>query len=132
MAAAQSGTPGPVFVELPLDVLYPYFMVEKEMIPAQLPKGLMGRVVVWYLQNCLANLFAGAWEPRPEGPLPLDIPQASPQQVQRCVEILSRAKRPLLVLGSQALLPPASSGGCLGGCWAAITLSTSGRTAALP
>lgn len=27
-------------------------------------------------------------------------------QVQRCVEILSRAKRPLLVLGSQALLPP--------------------------
>lgn len=27
-------------------------------------------------------------------------------QVQRCVEILSRAKRPLVVLGSQALLPP--------------------------
>lgn len=38
---------GPVFVELPLDVLYPYFMVEKEMIPAKLPKGLLGRVVVW-------------------------------------------------------------------------------------
>lgn len=38
---------GPVFVELPLDVLYPYFMVEKEMIPATLPKGLMGRVVFW-------------------------------------------------------------------------------------
>ncbi|NP_001346230.1 2-hydroxyacyl-CoA lyase 2 isoform 1 [Mus musculus] len=106
IAAAQSGTPGPVFVELPLDVLYPYFMVEKEMIPTKLPNSLMGRVVVWYLQNCLANLFVGAWEPRPEGPLPLDIPQASPQQVQRCVEILSRAKRPLLVLGSQALLPP--------------------------
>lgn len=73
IAAAQSGTPGrwrrrglgfggccsrcrgphlplpagPVFVELPLDVLYPYFMVEKEMIPAKLPKGLMGRVIVW-------------------------------------------------------------------------------------
>lgn len=106
MAAAQSGTPGPVFVELPLDVLYPYFMVEKEMVPAKPPKGFMGRVVSWYLQNCLNNLFVGAWEPHPEGPLPLDIPQASPQQVQRCVEILSRAKRPLLVLGSQALLPP--------------------------
>lgn len=34
-----------------------------------------------YLANSLANLFAGAWEPQPEGPLPLDIPQASPQQV---------------------------------------------------
>uniref|UniRef100_A0A8D2E4Y7 2-hydroxyacyl-CoA lyase 2 n=1 Tax=Sciurus vulgaris TaxID=55149 RepID=A0A8D2E4Y7_SCIVU len=106
MAAAQSGTPGPVFVELPVDVLYPYFMIQKEMVPAKLPKGLMGRVISWYLKNCLANLFVGAWEPQPEGPLPLDIPQASPQQVQRCVEILSRAKRPLLVLGSQALLPP--------------------------
>ncbi|XP_033709662.1 2-hydroxyacyl-CoA lyase 2 isoform X4 [Tursiops truncatus] len=62
-----------------------------------------------YLENYLANLFAGAWEPQPEGPLPLDIPQASPQQVQRCVEILSRAKRPLVLLGSQALLPPTPS-----------------------
>ncbi|XP_048954296.1 2-hydroxyacyl-CoA lyase 2 isoform X1 [Canis lupus baileyi] len=106
MAAAQSGTPGPVFVELPIDVLYPYFMVQKEMVPTKPPKGLMGRVVSWYLENHLANLFAGAWEPQPEGPLPLDIPQASPQQVQRCMEILSRAKRPLIVLGSQALLPP--------------------------
>ncbi|XP_069864489.1 2-hydroxyacyl-CoA lyase 2 [Dipodomys merriami] len=106
IAAAQSGTPGPVFVELPLDVLYPYYMVQKETIPAQVPKGLMGRVVLWYLENCLANLFAGAWEPQPEGPLPLHIPLAPSQQVQRCVEIVSRAKKPLLVMGSQALLPP--------------------------
>ncbi|XP_020757693.1 2-hydroxyacyl-CoA lyase 2 isoform X1 [Odocoileus virginianus] len=109
MAAAQSGTPGPVFVELPIDVLYPYFIVQKEMIPAKSPKGLVDRVVRWYLVNSLANLFAGAWEPQPEGPLPLDIPQASPQQVQRCVEILSRAKRPLMLIGSQALLPPTSA-----------------------
>uniref|UniRef100_A0A2K5NYM8 2-hydroxyacyl-CoA lyase 2 n=1 Tax=Cercocebus atys TaxID=9531 RepID=A0A2K5NYM8_CERAT len=84
MAAAQSGTPGPVFVELPIDVLYPYFMVQKEMVPAKPRKGLVGRVVSWYLENYLANLFAGAWEPQPEGPLPLDIPQASPQQPQPC------------------------------------------------
>ncbi|KAB0357717.1 hypothetical protein FD754_001873 [Muntiacus muntjak] len=109
MAAAQSGTPGPVFVELPIDVLYPYFMVQKEMMPAKPPKGLVDRAVHWYLANSLANLFAGAWEPQPEGPLPLNIPQASPQQVQRCVEILSRAKRPLMLIGSQALLPPTSA-----------------------
>ncbi|XP_006876876.1 PREDICTED: acetolactate synthase-like protein [Chrysochloris asiatica] len=106
LAAAQSGTPGPVFVELPIDVLYPYFMVQKEMLPAKPPKGLLGWGVTWYLKNHLANLFAGAWEPQPEGPLPLDIPQAPPQQIQRCIEILSRAKRPLILLGSQALLPP--------------------------
>lgn len=38
---------GPVFVELPIDVLYPYFMVQKEMVPAKPPKGLMGHVVAW-------------------------------------------------------------------------------------
>lgn len=38
---------GPVFVELPIDVLYPYFMVQKEMMPAKPPKGLMGRAVHW-------------------------------------------------------------------------------------
>ncbi|XP_074060383.1 2-hydroxyacyl-CoA lyase 2 [Macrotis lagotis] len=106
LAAAQSGTPGPVFVELPIDVLYPYFLVQKEVMPSKAPKSLMGKLVSWYLKNHLANLFAGAWEPQPQGPLPLDIPQASSQQVQRCVELLSRAKKPLLLLGSQALLPP--------------------------
>lgn len=109
MAAAQSGTADPVFVELSLDVLYPYFLLQKEMVPGKPPKGLMSRAVHWYLANSLANLFAGAWEPQPEGPLPLDIPQASPQQVQQYVEILSRAKRPLMLIGSQALLPSTSS-----------------------
>ncbi|XP_066888433.1 2-hydroxyacyl-CoA lyase 2 isoform X2 [Kogia breviceps] len=108
-ADAVARLTGPVFVELPIDVLYPYFMVQKEMMSAKPPKGLVGKGVSWYLENYLANLFAGAWEPQPEGPLPLDIPQASPQQVQRCVEILSRAKRPLVLLGSQALLPPTPS-----------------------
>ncbi|NXL06779.1 ILVBL protein, partial [Mesembrinibis cayennensis] len=31
IATAQSGTPGPVFVELPIDVLYPFHVVEKEI-----------------------------------------------------------------------------------------------------
>ena len=69
-------------MELPLDVLYPYFMVQKEMVPGKPPKVVMSPAVHWYLANPLANLFAGAWELEPEGPLPLDIPQASPQQVQ--------------------------------------------------
>ena len=29
---ALSGTPGPVFVELPLDILYSYSVVEKELV----------------------------------------------------------------------------------------------------
>ncbi|XP_029814575.1 acetolactate synthase-like protein, partial [Manacus vitellinus] len=64
IAAAQSGTPGPVFVELPIDVLYPFHVVQRELGGARGPRGLRGKVVHWYLQNYLHNLFAGAWEPR--------------------------------------------------------------------
>uniref|UniRef100_A0A8D3D9J0 2-hydroxyacyl-CoA lyase 2 n=1 Tax=Scophthalmus maximus TaxID=52904 RepID=A0A8D3D9J0_SCOMX len=106
LAVAQSGTPGPVFIEFPIDTLYPYHLVSKEFGVKNPPKGLMGKIVSWYLGNHLMNLFAGAWETRDVSPLPVDIPQATDDQVQRCIELVSRAKKPVILLGSQATLPP--------------------------
>ncbi|KAK7099319.1 hypothetical protein V1264_003470 [Littorina saxatilis] len=107
LQAAQSGTPGPVFVEFPIDTLYPYPLVKREI--GMKDKGqtsFMQKIVNWYLQNHLSNLFAGAWEVRDSTPLPVSIPQASSSQVQQCVQLLSRAKKPVILLGSQATLPP--------------------------
>lgn len=106
IAVAQSGTPGPVFVEFPIDVLYPYHVVQREIIPKRAPKGLMGKSVSWYLQNHLHNLFAGAWDARDVSPLPVDVPMATAVEVQSCVEMVSRAKKPVILLGSQVTLPP--------------------------
>uniref|UniRef100_A0A8C9YTX8 2-hydroxyacyl-CoA lyase 2 n=1 Tax=Sander lucioperca TaxID=283035 RepID=A0A8C9YTX8_SANLU len=103
LAIAQSGTPGPVFIEFPIDTLYPYHLVSKEFGVKNPPKGLMGKIVSWYLNNHLMNLFAGAWETRDMSPLPVDIPQATDDQ---CIELVSRAKKPVILLGSQATLPP--------------------------
>lgn len=48
LAAAQSGTPGPVFIELPIDTLYPFHLVSKEFGVKNPPKGLLGKIVSWY------------------------------------------------------------------------------------
>uniref|UniRef100_A0A8C0ECQ3 IlvB acetolactate synthase like n=1 Tax=Bubo bubo TaxID=30461 RepID=A0A8C0ECQ3_BUBBB len=106
IATAQSGTPGPVFVELPIDVLYPFHVVEKEIGGTKSSRGLRGKAVQWYLQNYIRNLFAGAWEPRDMSPLPVKVPLATDDEVQQCVELVSRAVKPLVLVGSQAMLPP--------------------------
>ncbi|CAN8010762.1 unnamed protein product [Ixodes pacificus] len=103
---AQSDTPGPVFVELPIDVLYPYAIVQSEVGFKGSPKGFSQKLVKWYLDYYMHNLFAGAFRKRDASPLPVTIPTARPSQVQKCAEMLSQAKRPVIILGSQSTLPP--------------------------
>ena len=74
--AAQSGTPGPVFVEFPIDVLYPYEVVKKEIGMKGKGKSLVQKIINMYLQNHLSNLFVGAWEPRDPSPIPVSLPFA--------------------------------------------------------
>jgi len=103
---AQSGTPGPVFVEFPIDVLYNYKLVIREVGVKSSGGGLVTKVVNAYLQNYTNNIFSGAWEPRKTTPLPVDIPTPSLEQVNSAATILSKARKPVIVIGSQTLLPP--------------------------
>ncbi|KAL7648039.1 UNVERIFIED_CONTAM: hypothetical protein RMT77_001656 [Armadillidium vulgare] len=106
LQVAQSGTPGPVFVELPLDVLYPYQMVSQEMAPKEHGKTITQKIVNWYLNNHLSNLYAGAWEPSDKSPLKPDISFANISTVQKCADLIMNGKKPVIVVGSQATLPP--------------------------
>uniref|UniRef100_A0A8C3UMX3 2-hydroxyacyl-CoA lyase 2 n=1 Tax=Catharus ustulatus TaxID=91951 RepID=A0A8C3UMX3_CATUS len=99
IATATGGTPGPVFVELPIDVLYPFHVVQKELGAPNPPGAVPGTIIYGICSRA-------RWELRDPTPLPLSVPKATPEQVQLCSELLSRAQRPLVLVGSQALLPP--------------------------
>ena len=110
LAAAQSGTPGPVFVEFPIDTLYPYALVAKEVGATPEAKTLVQRVVNWYLDNYLNNLFAGAFDPMESRPLKVNIPFVGGDVVRRCAALVAASRRPVVVVGSQATLPPTPAG----------------------
>ena len=106
IAIAQSGTPGPVFVEFPIDALYHYDIVQKEIAKPSAAKSIAQRIHQFYVNNYINQLFADAFIPRPMGPLPVDTPSASAAQVVSAMRLLKSSKRPVCLLGSQALLPP--------------------------
>ena len=99
---AQSGTPGPVFVELPLDVLYPYSVV-LEQINKKHDDSFVSKLTNWYLNGYLNNLFFAAFDCKDIFPLRPFIPQPKSTDIKEAVELIMNSKRPVLVLGSQAV-----------------------------
>lgn len=111
---AQSGTPGPVFVELPVDSLYPYEIVKKELSFKDSPnkrKSIGRRISNFYVQNYIDQLFAGAWSAQAMSPLPKSHPPTSAGDISKCAALIRSAKKPVFILGSQATLPPISTKG---------------------
>jgi acetolactate synthase-like protein len=101
---AQEGVPGPVFVECPADLLYGESLV-REWYGAAIPgRSLVDRATKAYLRWHVRRIFAGATRPvamRPSAPQVKDAPGNT---VDRTVERLRHARRPLLLVGSQAVL----------------------------
>lgn len=100
---AQTGTPGPVFVEIPIDLLYPFAVVKQWTLGAA-GKGFAGKVTGAYLQYHLQRTYAHAWDRRAAAPVPMAAPQPTNMQMQQVWERLRQAERPVLIIGSQALL----------------------------
>jgi len=102
---AQSGVPGPVFVELPADLLYPESFVRDGYSDFRSKgKGLRQRLLNWYIERHVTNLFAGAWDHRAGAPQAPSVPAYTPAQVEQTLSRLRQAQQPVLVISSQAML----------------------------
>jgi acetolactate synthase-like protein len=108
---ARHGVPGPVFLECPVDLLYPEALV-REWYGAKAGKGagrLGDRARQWYVGRHLRRLFDAAL-PVPSGaPEAMPAPEPDEARVRRAAVLLSRAERPVLLVGSQALLSVAET-----------------------
>ena len=96
---AMSGVPGPVFIELPIDLLYPEETI-REQHANQLPSnGIVGKAMTWYVNRHLNNMFSD---------------RKSSIKIRKKTRLLGRqkdidnaalaivnAKKPLILLGNQ-------------------------------
>jgi acetolactate synthase-1/2/3 large subunit len=102
---ATEGVPGPVFVEVPVDVLYPEAIVrmwyEKEAGLGK-AKGIGAKALELYIKGHLYRQFhAPTW---PSLDLPLRMPALrGDHSIEKAAEALRGANQPVIVIGSQAL-----------------------------
>lgn len=107
MDIALAGVPGPVFVEIAIDMLYPKEMVREWYLKEATMKGPLGDALRLYLKGHLLRQFH---QPHVPLDLPVDLtegglPQLNQSGLVRSVaDALRKAKRPVLVLGSQTLV----------------------------
>ncbi|MGE0641379.1 MAG: thiamine pyrophosphate-binding protein [Thermoanaerobaculia bacterium] len=133
---AAEGVPGPVFLECPVDLLYPE-AITREFYGVQPKEGgrspsLGKRLERWYLDRHLKKIFRGADAPAfvpPAGGVPA-LRDPIRRAVRRAAKTLARSERPLVLVGSQAMLQavaPAELRGALESLGAPVYLSGMAR-----
>jgi thiamine pyrophosphate-dependent acetolactate synthase large subunit-like protein len=104
-AVARSGVPGPVFVECPVDLLYDEASIRQWYADAAgKGKSLGDRALRFYLNRHVRKLFEGSDVPVVERMLAVKVPRAIAGALNGAKVALAKAQRPLLVIGSQAVL----------------------------
>lgn len=108
---AQTGVPGPVFIECPVDLLYDEVSIRQWYAQAA-GKGtsIADRLLRFYLNRHVQKMFHGSQEITSPQVRPVVPPRAPNSRLQASLAALAKAERPLLVIGSQALVLSAQAG----------------------
>ncbi|MFQ5584478.1 MAG: thiamine pyrophosphate-binding protein, partial [Calditrichia bacterium] len=105
---AQQGVPGPVFVEIPVDLLYHEPVVRNWYGNKSPGDSIAGKLQKLYLNYHVNRIFAGAGPAAvTEQSLNIPTPATPPGgRLKKVATKLKEAKNPLLLLGSQVVFHP--------------------------
>ena len=108
LKTAVEGIPGPVFLELAVDLLYPEEIVEEWYMKesgVDKMKGAVGSAARLGMQAYLKRQFHMPRIPRPEAPsLRLPLGASLDAEVRATAEAVAGANKPVLVVGNQAMV----------------------------
>lgn len=101
---ASSYPCGPVFVELPIDTLYPYSSVMKELGNLR-AKNIIQKIINFYIKTRVKLIFDRAFNIKYNfNPLTLKkLGDISNYNINKTVNILNESNKPLLVIGGQII-----------------------------
>ena len=103
-AVALSGVPGPVFIECPVDLLYDEASIRQWYADAAgNGTALPDRLLRFYLKRHVAKMFANSAKLEPAQVRKVAPSQASASSMQAALAALNNARKPLMVIGSQAM-----------------------------
>jgi len=103
----RSGVPGPVFVECPIDMLYSESIVRRLYgveSGARREGGLRSKLLGFYLNRHVDKMFACEFEDMQPGKARVTSPDLDAGMVSRAVEMVAVSQKPVLIMGSQAML----------------------------
>ncbi|MEL6348729.1 MAG: thiamine pyrophosphate-binding protein [Myxococcota bacterium] len=105
---ATEGVPGPVFLELPVDVLYPEHIVEEWYLKesgVDKMSGLIGQAAQLAMKGYLKRQFHMPHIPVPRRPhIRMNLGSSVDGWLSRVAEAVQGAKQPVLVVGNQAMV----------------------------
>ena len=112
IATATSGVPGPVYLEIPVDLLYPESLVREWY---GLKSG--GKSMPWWMTRYLNwnvnRIFKDKNKSFPKN-TKIEATQNTSLHIQRISEMVNSAEKPILLIGSQALNDPTQSDNLIG------------------
>ncbi len=108
---ARSDVPGPVFVECPIDLLYSETLVRQWYgtgLQGIVAGGIKSKLFQFYLERHVDRMFMCDFDDMAPIPLEVATPEIKTGKVAAAARILADAQRPVLIVGSQAMVQPAA------------------------